>query len=183
MADTKSVDRRSLLKLAGTAGCACLVNETSAGADHIDSRPETSARGVLDRNKEQVRRFLLEGFNKRDLQVAAELVAPSFRALNKDEDVMGPAWVESRFKILEGAFSEHTITPLEMVAEGNSVAVRWHEDMLFRPGMPPDRGPGRHRVLADGASFYRLDDAGLFEGVYIIHTGGKIVTETAEEQD
>ena len=99
-----------------------------------------------DANKVLVRRLWEEVFNKRNLAVADEVVAPD--AINYEAlpgmTREGPESVKQILHLLTAAFPDHHTTLEEMIAEGDQVVVRTtfsgtHQGAFM--GVPPTGKP------------------------------------------
>ena len=100
----------------------------------------------IEANKALVRRLWEEGFNKRNLAVADEVVAPD--AINYEAPPgmtrEGPESVKQIIPMLTAAFPDYHISLEEMIAEGDKVVVRTtvsgtHQGTFM--GIPPT---GKH---------------------------------------
>ena len=112
-----------------------------------------------EKNKQVVRRFVVEVMNGGDLDAADELVAPDH--LNHDptapEVWPGPEGVKELIGMYRSAFPDIRFTTGEMICEGDTVAHRWtltgtHEGALI--GVEPT---GR-RVEVAGVEMNRVEN-------------------------
>lgn len=122
---------------------------------------------VESRNKEQARRFYAEFISAQDISKADDFLSPHFTMDDRGDDGVQekPKDPIEHFRVLfkliaEGA-SEFVLTPDEMVAEGNTVAVRWHQTALLRPKEPVEQNPVTQRLNWTGTSFLEFDQNGL----------------------
>ena len=79
----------------------------------------------LEANKRLVRRLFDEGFNAGDLGVVDELVAPDVVTHNPLilDAPSGPESVRGGIEMLRNSFSELEVEILDLIAEGDRVAV------------------------------------------------------------
>lgn len=115
----------------------------------------------LERNKEVVRRHLEEGVTRRRAQIWSELMTDEF-TLHHPLVQPGREGYEEALAALWSAFPDLAIEVLDVVAEGDSVVVRYvergtHEGDLL--GVPPT---GR-RYEKHGFTLYRLERGRLAE--------------------
>jgi predicted ester cyclase len=106
-----------------------------------------------DQNKKNVER-LFETFGTGDLATLEQLVAPEYVGPQGDK---GPAGFRGVIVGLRTAFPDIRYTVDEMVAEGDSVAVRWHWTGTHRG---PFRGyaPTGKAVSNSGSGIFRFQD-------------------------
>ena len=110
---------------------------------------------MSEENKALVRRVIEELFNKGNLDLADELIAPDYvdHDTGLPEDVRGPEGFKQFVSLYRSAFPDLHVEILEQVAEGDRVATRWvatgtHRGELM--GIPPTgnrmRQPGMEVV-------------------------------------
>jgi predicted ester cyclase len=106
-----------------------------------------------DQNKKNVEK-LFATFGNGDLAALEQLVAPAYVGPQGDK---GPAGFRAVVVGLRGAFPDIHYTVDEMVAEGESVAVRWHWTGTHRG---PFRGyaPTGKAVSNSGSGIFRFQD-------------------------
>ena len=118
-----------------------------------------------EENKALARSVLEEMFNKGNLDVADELLAPDY--VNHDaampEDIHGPEGFKQYVGAYRSAFSDLHLEIEEQIAEGDLVATRWtgtgtHDGELA--GIPPT---GK-RVTLPGMEIVRISGGKLVEG-------------------
>ena len=114
--------------------------------------------------KEVVRRSIEEAWNEEDLELVDELVAsdgvqhdPTLPDLSE-----GPDALKQAIQLYHAAFPDATLEIEEMIAEGNTVAVRWtgrgtHEGELM--GVEPTG----NEVEVRGLQFSRVEDGMITE--------------------
>ncbi len=119
----------------------------------------------VEENKALARRVLEEMFNKGNLDVADELLAPDY--VDHDpampEDIHGPDGFKQYVSGYRSAFSDLHVEIEEQVAEGDLVATRWtgtgtHDGELA--GIPPTG----NRVTLPGMEIVRISGGKLVEG-------------------
>ena len=116
-------------------------------------------------NKETVRRMIEEGFNEDDLELADELVAEDcvLHEAGQEEPIRGPEGVKEFLRTYRSAFPDARIEIEELIAEGDTVVVRWtasgtHEGDLM--GIQPTG----NEVEIMGMEMYHVRDGKLAEG-------------------
>ena len=106
-----------------------------------------------DQNKKHVEK-LFETFGSGDLAALEKLVAPEYVGPQGDK---GPAGFRAVVVGLRAAFPDIHYTVDEMVAEGNSVAVRWHWTGTHR-GPFRAYAPTGKAVSNSGSGIFRFQD-------------------------
>ena len=118
-----------------------------------------------EENKALARRVIEEMFNKGNLDVAEELIAPDY--VDHDpampEDIRGPEGFKEYVSAYRSAFSDLHIEIEAQIAEGDLVATRWtgtgtHDGELA--GIPATG----NRVTLPGMEIVRISDGKLVEG-------------------
>jgi predicted ester cyclase len=80
-------------------------------------------------NKSIVRRFLDEVYNKGNLSVADELVAPGYISHNElSIEVLGPEGIKKAALMQRAAFPDLVSTIDDLIAEEDKVVVRGHDE-------------------------------------------------------
>jgi steroid delta-isomerase-like uncharacterized protein len=106
-----------------------------------------------DQNKKHVEK-LFETFGTGDLATLEQLVAPEYVGPQGDK---GPAGFRAVMAGLRAAFPDIRYTVDEMVAEGHSVAVRWHWTGTHR-GPFRAYAPTGKAVSNSGSGIFRFQD-------------------------
>ena len=118
-----------------------------------------------EENKDLARRLIEEMFNRGNLDVADELLAPEY--VDHDpampEDVRGPEGFKEYVRAYRSAFSDLHIQIEDQIAEGDKVTTRWtgtgtHDGDLA--GIAPT---GNH-VTLPGMEIVRISEGKLVEG-------------------
>jgi len=118
---------------------------------------------VTAANKALVRRLIEETFNRGNLDVTDEVIAPSFvRYKANVPGREGPEGYKQLVKVFRTAFPDLRVTIEDMIAEGDKVAIRQtyrgtHKGDLM--GNPPTDRP----VTFTGMCLYRIADGKLAE--------------------
>lgn len=151
--------RRVTFVFAGAllAGCAGHTNAAPAERTNAMSHPNH------DRNKSAVRRLFEDGFNRQRAEVLDEVVAPEYA------DAFGERGATAFKKViagLRGGFPDIRYTVEELIAEDDSVAVRWHWTGTHR-GLFRGIAPTERQVTNNGLAIFHLRE-------------GKIVAATLE---
>ena len=118
-------------------------------------------------NKATIRRFYTEAFDKGNLDVLDELVTDDFVAHapaepGHDEETQDAERLKQEIARNRAAFPDLTFNLQDMVAEGDTVAIRWsatgtHEGQLM------DLPPTGKQVRLDGMNFLRFEDGKIAE--------------------
>ena len=108
----------------------------------------------IEENKENIHRIIEEVYNKGDLSVVDELVAPSF--VVPGSEVKGPEGIKQFATMIRTAFPDWHMTIDDMVAEGDTVAMRctWTGTNTGNYGEYPPTGK---KVTMTAAYFYRFE--------------------------
>jgi steroid delta-isomerase-like uncharacterized protein len=80
---------------------------------------------MSESNKALAKRWFEEVWNKGRREAIAEMLAPDAPVYDGDSVSTGPEGFYPFFDRLTAAFSDMRITPLEVIAEGDMVCVRW----------------------------------------------------------
>ncbi len=91
---------------------------------------------VEQHNKAVVRRYLDELLNGRNYAIAHEIITPGFTLCAGDE-ILEPRGVEffkQNAESTDKVLSKIELVHDEMIAEGNTVAVRWHDVVVHDRG-------------------------------------------------
>lgn len=126
--------------------------------------------------KEPVRRMIEEGFNEGDFELADELVAEDFvlHAAAQGEPIRGPDGMKAFLETYKTAFPDAHIEIEELVAEGETVVVRWtatgtHDGDLM--GIEPTG----NEVRVMGMEMHHVQDGRLAEGWEIFDGLGMMI--------
>jgi steroid delta-isomerase-like uncharacterized protein len=118
---------------------------------------------VHERNKEIVRRLYEEATNTGELALVDEVVAPDYVGA---QGLRGPAGFRATIEALRRGVPDVRFTVVDLVGEGERVAVRWswtgtHDGTLF--GIPPS-----HRAITnDGVAIYEFR-GGLVAAAWVL---------------
>jgi steroid delta-isomerase-like uncharacterized protein len=120
---------------------------------------------MSEQNKTNVRRLFDELWNKGNLPVADELIAPIYTHHDASTpDVgRGPESEKKRVALYRTAFNDLRLTVEDMIAEGETVVARWscrgtHKGDLS--GIAPTGKP----ITISGVSIARFDNGKMVEG-------------------
>ena len=118
-----------------------------------------------EENKALARRVMEEMFNKGNLDVADELLAPGY--VDHDpampEDVRGPEGFKEYVAAYRSAFSDLHIRIEDQIAEGDKVVTRW-TGTGTHDGDLAGIAPTGNRVTLPGMEIVRISDGKLVEG-------------------
>ena len=115
----------------------------------------------VEENKENIRRSIEEVYNRGDMSVVNELIAPDF-VVPGESNIKGPEGIKSFATTLRTAFPDFHMTIEEMVGEGDNVAayLTWtgtHKGE-FMGIAPTDK-----QIKNTGAYFYKFKDGKQIE--------------------
>ena len=116
----------------------------------------------VEENKEVVRRFVDEVFNKGDFSVIPDLISPDYLMNAPAGKIEGQEGVKEYVAMVRRAFPDLNITIEEMAGEGDTVAVRLKWEGTFA-GRFMDYEPTRRRVSMKEALFHRFADGRQLE--------------------
>lgn len=175
MTTEATMTRRSALAVGmlGIAGC--------ASAEKADT---TGTEDILARNKAQARRFYAEFISAQDISKAAEFLSPDCRLDDTGNEGVQEAandpvdHFRGLFTLIKKQASEFILAPDEMIAEGNIVAVRWHQTALLRP---TDAGVTQ-RLNWTGMSFLEFDQKGLIVRAHVVQVQGETTEQRTENE-
>ena len=118
---------------------------------------------TIENNKNLIRRFFDEVYNKGNLAVADELVATGYTSHNElNIDVLGPEGIKKAAIMQRTAFPDLVTTIDDLIAEGNIVVVRGHDQGTHRAefmGFPPT---GK-RFTITWIDIFRIENGKLVE--------------------
>jgi steroid delta-isomerase-like uncharacterized protein len=96
---------------------------------------------TIETNKSLIRRFLDEVYNKGNLALADELVAPNYTSHNElNIEVLGPDGIKKAAMMQRTAFPDLVTSVDDLIAEGDKVVVRGHDQGTHHAafmGFPP----------------------------------------------
>ncbi len=118
-----------------------------------------------EENKALTRRVMEEMFNKGNLDVADELVAPDFvdHDPSMPEDVRGPEGFKEYVRAFRSAFSDLHIRIEDQIAEGDKVVTRW-TGTGTHDGDSMGIAPTGNRGEITGMEIRRISGGKLVEG-------------------
>jgi steroid delta-isomerase-like uncharacterized protein len=106
----------------------------------------------IERNKEVVRRFFDERWNLENLDIYGEMAAPN-RDIQREKE-----WVSSLYR----AFADRHLTILDLIAEGDQVAVHWRFTAMHRGDFLGVAATGRS-VAYQGIAWFLVADGMIVE--------------------
>lgn len=165
MTNKKMMTRRSAL----AAGVLTVAGSAVAGKAGTTGREQ-----VLARNKAQVRRYYDEVFNKRDLSNAHEFLSPNLTINGRKLEGGYTAFYQNIYSFLESQFDEVMVSIDEMVAEGNTVAIRFRGTGIYYPGGHTGQDPVGVPFKAKGMGFYEFDEKGLMVSIIFMEDDEQI---------
>ena len=129
----------------------------------------------VEENKENIRRHVEDVFNKGDLSIVDELIAPNYVARSPMGEIKGPEGFRQTVVTMRNAFPDLHYTIDDMVAEGDWVAVRYTLTGTFT-GEFGSRAPTGKKLTRAEANFHR------FEGGKQVEMVGYLDRLTAYQQ-
>lgn len=129
------------------------------------SQPTSYVSSTEEQNKQVVRRFIEEIWNKGKLDQIGEFVAPNHKnhpSASAPDLGQGPQALSQLVSLYHTAFPDTKLTIEDQIAEGDKVATRWaatgtHQGVLF--GVPPT---GK-QVKVTGIFIDRIADGKIVE--------------------
>ena len=116
------------------------------------------------KNKALVKRYVDEILNGDDLSTAHEIIAPDYTFYRNGKEV--PEKGVDVFKAEEDEIEQYSsmvMTDEKMIAEGNTVAVRWHQTATLKPE-DSEHHSSTKRITWYGMSFYTIENGLMVEG-------------------
>jgi steroid delta-isomerase-like uncharacterized protein len=112
-----------------------------------------------EENRKLVRRFFEEVFNKQDQRAATEIIAPAFVAHHPafPGGIRGPEGIMQMTAMFHAAFPDLHYSPLDLIADGDKVAVRWSASGTHQGPFQGFPATGRP-VTITGIDIFRLGD-------------------------
>jgi SnoaL-like polyketide cyclase len=132
-----------------------------------------SQNTIESRNKATVKRYIKEVVNNtsEDYSNAYEMISPNFIFYFGGEEfnVKGVDFFKSGDEDSK-PFSKLVLIDDEMIAEGNTVAVRWHDKAIHDSGeyYGYQVVPDQKEMTWHGMSFYKFNNNGLIAEAYIV---------------
>jgi steroid delta-isomerase-like uncharacterized protein len=117
-------------------------------------------------NKALARRWFEQVWNQKDEAVIDELFSPhgkSYGFPDADSVIAGPEAFKSLHRDFCGAFPDLQVTVDDVIAEGNTVAVRWHVTGTHRGNHLGFPASGRPVSMA-GSSFFKVENGRFVDG-------------------
>lgn len=120
---------------------------------------------MSEQNKTVVRRLVEELWNKGNLPVADELIAPTYthHDASTPDFGRGPESEKKRATLYRTAFSDLRLTVEDMIAEGETVTARWSCKGTHK-GDLGDIAPTGKRFTISGISLARFTNGKMVEG-------------------
>jgi steroid delta-isomerase-like uncharacterized protein len=107
-------------------------------------------------NKANIRRHVEEVWNKGNLAIIPELIAPNYIIRSGEQEYKGPEGFKQIVLLMRNAFPDLHYTIDEMVAEGDTVAVRYTATGTFK-GKMGDYKPTGKKVTRIESIFHRFE--------------------------
>jgi steroid delta-isomerase-like uncharacterized protein len=117
----------------------------------------------LDANKALVRRWIEEGFNKRDLTVIDAVFAESFTV---NEKTIGRSGLKQSMAARLAAFPDLRVAIVDIVAERDRVAI-WYTARGTQKGVFDGIKPTGRLVSWVGSDFLRIERGQIVEGRFV----------------
>ncbi len=117
---------------------------------------------TLEENKVLVRRFLEEGYNKRNLAIADELLSPTLVISFFGSVLKGPEGWKKLANVFLTAFPDIYVSIEETIAEGDKVVASWTCRGTHK-GPLKGVAPTGKVVTWKGIAIYRVSDGKIVE--------------------
>ena len=131
---------------------------------------QRNATGDLERNKAMVRRWIEEGFNKRDSKVVDELFAEDFLVNGRK---IGREGLRQSMNRHLTAFPHLHVVIVEIVAEGDKVVI-WYTVEGTQKGEFDGVPPTGKKVNWFGADLLRIAGGKIVEGRFVDDSLGRL---------
>ena len=121
---------------------------------------------MSEANKQLVRRWFEEVWNKQNADAITEMFAPEGKGYgfpDTDSVLIGPEEFKTIHRNFCGAFPDLRVTVEDVVAEGDRVAVRWNVNMTHRGDHLGFAATGKKTSL-NGSSFMIVKGGQIVEG-------------------
>jgi len=120
---------------------------------------------MSEQNKTVVRRLVEELWNKGNLSVADELIAPTYahHDASTPDFGRGPESEKKRVTLYRAAFSDLRLTVEDMIAEGETVVARWSCRGAHKGDLNGIAPTGKQFVIS-GVSIVRFTGGKMVEG-------------------
>jgi steroid delta-isomerase-like uncharacterized protein len=120
---------------------------------------------MSEQNKTVVRRLVEELWNKGNLPVADELIAPTYahHDASTPDFGRGPESEKKRVTLYRAAFSDLRLTVEDMIAEGETVVARWSCRGAHKGDLNGIAPTGKQFVIS-GVSIVRFTGGKMVEG-------------------
>jgi steroid delta-isomerase-like uncharacterized protein len=137
----------------------------TSGVVSLGAVPSTQRlqRVDLDANKALVRRWVEEGFNRRDLNVIDAIFAEDF-AVNKS--AIGRRGLKQGMTARFAAFPDLRVSIVEIIAEGDKVGI-WYTAQGTQRGEFEGVRPTDKQASWFGSDFLRVEDGKIVEGWFV----------------
>ena len=144
-------------------GLALLVHCWDVRAEVAAQAPQRAGRVNLEQNKVLVRRWIHEGFNRRNLEVVDEVFADDFAVGGQR---IGRAGLKQNMTRRLSAFPDLQVTITEVVAEGDHVVI-WYTARGTHKGEFEGIRPTGKRVNWFGSDLLRIAAGKIVEGRFL----------------
>ena len=120
---------------------------------------------MSDQNKNVVRRLFDELWNKGTLQVADEIIAPTYQHHDPSTPDLGkgPESEKKRVNLYRGAFHDFRLNIEDVLAEGETVVARWSCRGVHK-GELNGIAPTNKQFAITGVTICRFDHGKIVEG-------------------
>lgn len=117
----------------------------------------------VQENKALIQRYITELYNKGNLNVIDEFLAPNYVGSSAVQNIQGQESAKEVASAMLSAFPDLKFTFEDVLAEGNKVALRWTMKGTHKGEFQgiPQTG---NRVEVTGISIIRIEDGKLVEG-------------------
>jgi predicted ester cyclase len=113
----------------------------------------------IEQNKAVVREFMMEVLSGRNLGITDEVLAPNYVNLMTGADLSG---FKGMLTAMSTALSDVRFEIDDLIAEGDSVVVRWKMEATHTGSLMGEAPTGK-RVSSRGLTYYRLVNGQIVE--------------------
>jgi len=116
------------------------------------------------KNKQLLKRFYHEVYKNWKMETADQLLSPDFVSHDWPAGQKGPQAFRNYYKVFKNAIPDASYEVMDMIADGDRVAVRWVMYGTYRASFPGiDIPPAGQKVELKGVAIYRVENEMLVE--------------------
>lgn len=152
-------------------GAILLIALAGSCATTPEPEPILAVYHKLEQNKELIRRFFEEVYNKGNYAFADSVIASDYKSHNRlGFEVLGPEGIKKAAKAQRDAFPDQRSAILDLVAEGDKVVVRGRDTGTFTHAFMGMEPSGK-RIDITWIDIFRIENGRLMEAWLEIDAG------------